>query len=245
MQMARENVQNKNVFIVTLSFIANLFWTLLWIVTFALLILRIFVFQQVNVVGVSMQPNYFGDEQLIINQIDRTIQRGQVVAVYRDNEVAKNANYFTRFDQNTVFFLKRVIGLPGEELEIIDGKVIIYNERFPEGVVLIENYLPEQEECNEKYFTKTLIPEGEYFLMGDNRCNSFDSRGHGPFHEYAILGQETVKFWPLEKLEVFHLPDYKFRNLSLEEKQLLQVYREHAALKPDNPLTENRPILSN
>lgn len=200
----------------------NLFWNLLWFTLLIFIILRIAVFQQVNVVGVSMEPNYYQNEQLLINQIQNNINRGQVVAVYRDKEIAKNANYFTRF--RAVFYLKRVIGLPNEEVEILDGKVIIYNDQYPQGAVLQEDYIV-RDAVAERHFPKTKIPEDEYFLLGDNRNNSQDSRKTGTFARYAILGTESFKFLPLVEARSFDLPDYKYRDLSEAENLQLERYR--------------------
>jgi signal peptidase I len=206
------------------TLLASLFSALLWISLLSVLILRVAVFQQVNVVGVSMQPNYYQDEQLFVNQVDRDIKRGHVVAVYEDINIAKDANYFTRFDGKTIFYLKRVIGLPGEEIEILNGKVVIYNQQYPQGKILVEDYLSKTP--SEVHFDKIKIPEGYYFLMGDNRDNSYDSREVGPFPEYAILGVEFVRFWPLRKLEVFSLPDYDYRDLTKEEENKLVLYNQ-------------------
>jgi len=112
------------------------FWAVVWgvfiLFLLTILLVKFFVFQQVTVVGSSMVPNYRDGQLLLVNQLDKTFNRGQVVAVFADKEVAKSAsesdivgNYMTRFSAK--FFLKRIVGLPGEEIEIIDSKVIIYN----------------------------------------------------------------------------------------------------------------------
>jgi signal peptidase I len=180
----------------------------IWIVLITLVILKLVVFQQVSVVGASMEKNYFNGETLLMNQVDRNFARGQVVAVYRDKEIAKNADYFTRFQ--ATFFLKRVIGLPNEEIEIVGDKVIIYSNQGNNGKVLNEPYIAESVKNSMQgfYFQRTKIPDGNFFLMGDNRTNSLDSRNLGPFPGYSIFGQETVKFWPMDRLEFFKLPQY-------------------------------------
>jgi signal peptidase I len=72
------------------KFLGNVFWLAL----FGLLIIKLLFFQQVTVVGQSMEPNYFDGELLLVNNVNRDFQRGQVVAVYEDREVARDANYF-------------------------------------------------------------------------------------------------------------------------------------------------------
>lgn len=210
------------------------FWSFLWVLIMVLLFLKFVIFQQVTVVGESMQPNYYTGEQLFVNQVDKNFQRGQVVAVYRDKDVAKTADYFTRF--NAVFFLKRVIGLPGEEIEIIGDKTIIYNQQHPDGAILTETYLgpevvaKEKENCQKNlttcYFKRTKIEPNYYFLMGDNRVNSTDSRSVGTFPIYSILGQETFRVWPLAKSTKFDLPKYQWQPIDDKIKEDLVKFRQ-------------------
>jgi signal peptidase I len=208
------------------------FGTSIWFLLILMVILRIFIFQQVSVVGASMEPNYITGQLLFVNQIGDTFKRGQVVAAYDNDKLASDANYFTRFSPSTRFLLKRVIGLPGEEIELIGDKVIIYNDENPEGVILREDYISNktkvQQEADDYYFPRTIIEEDHYFLMGDNRNNSTDSRRKGGFADYAILGYETLRFWPLNDLKFFSLPKYDFlkiddiTNQKLDDKNKTQ-----------------------
>lgn len=197
-------------------------WSLVWLLLIVMFLLRIFVYQQVNVVGSSMEPNYYTNEKLLVNRQNKEFLRGQVVAAYSDQEQAKNAGFFTPYDPATKFFLKRIIGLPGESVQIVDGTVIIYSSQFPEGRVLVEPYLPastiKKEQIIKDTYPKTKIPESSYFLLGDNRTNSHDSRNPsvGMFADYAIFGQETVRYWPIAKAEVFELPEYQYIEISQE-----------------------------
>ncbi len=199
-----------------------------WILLLGLVILRLFIYQQVTVIGASMEPNYHTGELLMVNQINKNFQRGQVVAVYDDKVAAKNADYWTRF--HTRFLLKRIICLPNEQCEIIGSKVIIYNQQYPEGRELVEDYISDQNkarmEQTKYYFPKTTVASDNYFVMGDNRTNSSDSREKGTFPTYALFGQESVKFWPLNQVHVFKLPEYKYKNLSEEIKAEIVKARE-------------------
>lgn len=210
----------------------NLLWSVLWLLLIVLILLRVFIYQQVNVVGASMEPNYFTNEMLVVDQRDKGLVRGQVVAVYEDRSVAEKANYFTRFDPNTKFFLKRVIGLPGETVEMVGGKVIIYNSEYPEGRILAEDYLDPsiktRQEIGQFYFPKRVVEPGTYFLLGDNRINSTDSRTRGNFAEKAIFGQEAVRYWPLGKVRIFSLPEYRY--LPVDEATKLQI-EEYKSLR--------------
>lgn len=191
--------------------VVNLFFWLL----VGLVILKLIVFQQVTVVGASMEPNYFTGEGLLVNQVYKGYNRGQVVAAYRDREVAKNADFLTKF--SATIYLKRIIGLPGECIEVWHDKVIIYDSQCQNGQILDEEYLSpttRREMINSNYyFPKTQITENNYFLMGDNRTVSEDSRFLGSFPKYSIFGEETVRFWPVGRLEFFQLPKYRFTSI--------------------------------
>jgi signal peptidase I len=215
----------------TFQVFSTIFWTVLWVGIAILLLLRVFVYQQVNVVGHSMDPNYQEGQLLLINQLQQDLERGQVVAVYEDKNTALHANYFTRFDPTNTFFLKRVIGLPGESIEIVKSKVIIYNDQYPEGAILQEDYLSQEVvkemETNKifEYFPKTRIESDSYFLMGDNRTHSFDSRNKGTFPSYTVFGQEVLRYWPVDDSQMFQLPEYSFQPMNNETKEQLERVR--------------------
>jgi signal peptidase I len=129
-----------------------------------------------------MQPTLYTDERMavtIFSYYFNTPQRGDVVV--------------TKYPDDSRNFVKRVIGLPGETLEIKDGKVYI------DGVELDEPYI--SEEINFDYGEIT-IGEGKYFVMGDNRNNSRDSRyiNVGPLDEELIVGKAQYVVWPFGEL---------------------------------------------
>jgi signal peptidase I len=210
----------------TASVLGNIIWMILVFAVAILFVLKFVVFQNVTVVGQSMEPNYQEGNVLLVNQLDKTFRRGQVVAVYKDSSVAKSAReadfitgYTARF--KATFYLKRVIGLPGEQIEIIGSKVIIYNSEYPNGVVLDEAYIAssikedQDSDWRRWYYPKTKIPEGRYFLLGDNRTNSTDSRSPsvGTFPEYSLFGQESFAINPFH---IFKIPQYKYLPIDSE-----------------------------
>ena len=207
----------------------NILSTFIVIVAFGFILVKFVIFQQVTVVGQSMQPNYQDGQLLLIHQLDKSLERGNVVAVYEDENVAEGANYLTRFQAR--FFLKRIIGLPGEEIEIAGGYVIIYNDENPEGKLLVESYIPAgviaSENRRQYYLPRTRIPANEYFVLGDNRSNSSDSRRYGSFQEFAIFGKESFRFWPSNDFQVFDLPSYNFVDVPSEINLLREELKEN------------------
>jgi signal peptidase I len=225
-----------------LSVIANL----ILISLFALVILKLFVFQQVEVDGASMLPNFHDKDFLVMNLIDKNIERGRVVAIHSNDKfaykIAHDMNpfdaYMSKFDCNpgscnAKFYLKRAIGLPGEEIEVTNGDVIIYNKDYPNGAVLKEDYISKETKDKMKatsyHFAKTKIPEGKYFVMGDNRTNSTDSRVIGPIADYALFGKQVFRLGNFvsfkesgfETYKWFDLPKYDFHDIPTEDRALM------------------------
>jgi signal peptidase I len=221
-------------------FRSDLIWSAIWITTISLLVLKFAVYQQVNVIGESMEPNYYTNEMLLVNTIDKNLVRGRVVAVYEDIEAAKDATYFTRF--NTKFYLKRIIGLPNEEIEVVGSAVIIYNDANPNGAVLDEPYIGDKarntEEQRGYYYPRTKIPTESYFVMGDNRSNSTDSRIRGFFPKYAIFGQETLRYWPFDRYDYFRAPNYNPQPINENLQKKREEIKAKSQFKPSVNLRE-------
>ncbi len=161
-------------------------------------LVRYFLFKPFYVKGESMEPNFYENEYLIIDELSyrfREPARGEVV-VFNYQSVQKD------------HFLKRIIGLPGERVKVADGKVTVYNEAHPEGVVLDETYLPDNLETYGER-TVTLGPD-EFFVLGDNRIKSLDSRRFGAIVRGQIIGRVLVRGWPLSRAQKFTDPLYTF-----------------------------------
>jgi signal peptidase I len=225
----------------TTSVILTTLGNLILVSALAILILKLFVFQQVEVEGLSMYPNFNDRDYLMMNSIDKDFERGRVVALYSNDKFAYKAThdinpydaYMSRFDSTAKFFLKRIIGLPNEEIEVANGDVIIYNKENPNGAVLKENYIPQSTKDKMKainyHFAKTRVPEGKFFVMGDNRTNSTDSRVIGAIADYAIFGKQVVRIGnfinnngnPLDTYTWFNLPKYEYLQIPEEDKALL------------------------
>ncbi len=160
-------------------------------------LVRYYLFKPFYVKGASMEPNFLTQEYLIIDELTYRFHppvRGEVV-VFKYPEDPKQ------------YFLKRIIGLPGERVKITEGKVIVYNDEHPEGVTIDESYLPpEWPTMGEK---NTTLKSDEYFVLGDNRPNSYDSRRFGPVKKDAIVGRVIFRGWPFNRMQTFKTPEFK------------------------------------
>lgn len=163
------------------------------LITIAIVIpVRAYVAQPFIVSGSSMVPTFENGEYLVIDELSyhfRPAHRGEVVVFRYPKDPSK-------------FFIKRVIGLPGERLELTPEGVTILT---PEGEVLAldEPYLKSQ-----RLPTQTVkLEAGEYFVMGDNRAESLDSRSWGPVTDDLLKGRVLLRLLPVAKAEL--LPGQK------------------------------------
>lgn len=146
------------------------------------LVIIVFLYQPVKVEGTSMTPLLHDQERIFINKFIykyEPIQRGDVVVFWYPRDRNKS-------------FIKRVIALPGETVEIRGGRV------FVEDQLIEEPYVPPQY-ADSTNFGPMRIRAGEYFLMGDHRSSSNDSRVFGPVAEELIYGKAVFAYWPMER----------------------------------------------
>ncbi|MBU4204881.1 signal peptidase I [Patescibacteria group bacterium] len=175
-------------------------WELAKIFLIALAIvvpIRYFLFQPFIVKGDSMVPNFHSGDYLIIDEISYRLnspQRGDVVVF----KYPKNPSHR---------FIKRIIGLPGETIEIKDGKIFIYTKNNQTQVLNEEIYLPYAED-NTYGNLQIILGEKEYFVLGDNRAYSSDSRNWGPLPAENIIGKVFVRVFPLAALGKITSPAY-------------------------------------
>jgi signal peptidase I len=159
---------------------------------FALLIvlpIRLFIAQPFIVSGASMETTFSTGQYLIVDQLTYHLeepQRGDVIIFRYPKDPSK-------------FFIKRVIGVPGDTVNISGNEVKITNTAFPEGVVLDESYILSMKPNT----TLTeILGDGEYFVMGDNRDASSDSRAWGVLQRDNIVGRAFLRLFPLTKVGV-------------------------------------------
>jgi len=145
------------------------------------LVIIVFLYQPVKVEGTSMAPLLSDQERIFINKFVyrfEPIQRGDVVVFWYPLDRTKS-------------FIKRVVGLPGETVEIRQGAVYV------NGKVVPEPYVPPQYE-DLSDFGPVRVPTDSYFVMGDHRVSSNDSRVFGPVASRFIYGRAVFAYWPVD-----------------------------------------------
>jgi len=157
--------------------------------------IRYFLIQPFYVKGASMEPTFDDHEYLIIDELSYRLR-----APGRDEVVVFRYPLDPR-----QYFIKRIIGLPGETVRISDGKIVIVNAEHPDGFALDESaYLsPDVVTRGDHTFE---LKQDEYFVMGDNRGASLDSRTFGPLPLKNVVGRVWIRGWPLDRATVFSAP---------------------------------------
>jgi signal peptidase I len=165
--------------------------------------IRAFVAQPYIVSGDSMDNTFQNGNYLIINEISYRFsepKRGDVIVF----KVPPSGLELQKLPSTkTVYYIKRIIGLPGDTVEINGDEVKIYNNEYPSGKVLSEPYI----NINKSVFSpfteikqKVVLKDGEYYVMGDNRHNSSDSRLWGTLPRANIVGKSFLRLFPFTEI---------------------------------------------
>jgi signal peptidase I len=139
----------------------------------------VFLYQPVKVEGTSMMPGLADQERIFINKYAYqlgSIQRGDVVVFRYPGDPTKN-------------YIKRVVGVPGDRIAVDHGEVFLNGQRLEEPYVPVQYH-------DERSMGELTVPEGSYFLLGDHRNLSSDSRDFGVVNRQAIFGKAVFAYWP-------------------------------------------------
>ncbi|PYX84969.1 MAG: signal peptidase I [Acidobacteria bacterium] len=143
----------------------------------------IFLYQPVKVEGTSMMPSLDDQERIFVNKFVyriEAIQRGDIVVFRYPRDPSKS-------------YIKRVIGLEGDHIRIDDGLVYV------NGKALDEDYVPGAY-ADDRSYPEIVVPPHSYFVLGDHRSMSNDSRDFGPVNDNFIYGKAVFGYWPMDKL---------------------------------------------
>lgn len=154
------------------------------------LLITQFVIQRNTVSGVSMLPTLQPADELIVEKVSKWfggVARGDIITVHKEDPSLRDGE---------ANIIKRVIGLPGERVEVHDGVVFI------DGVQLEEPYLAENTQTTafKEEYANILLGDDEYYVMGDNRPQSLDSRRFGSVKKSDIIGEVLVRIWPFNAM---------------------------------------------
>ena len=188
----------------------------------AVILIRFFIAELRYIPSGSMRPTLLEGDRIVVEKLSKlpnlfethrfenTPNRGDIMIFYPPMTDLK-ANFWNVFIRLTGFgckdvaFIKRVVGLPGEKFEIkhgVDGRTYVYinDKRLDEPYIMSEF---EYTKCNkDMYCGPFVIPEDNYFMMGDNRGNSMDSRYWGTLHKNRFIGRAVFTYWPLGRIGI-------------------------------------------
>ena len=151
------------------------------------LFIILFVYQPVKVEGGSMEPGLQDQERIFINKLAYRlgdIERGDIIVFHYPRDPRKS-------------FIKRVIGLPGDRVRVFDGHVYL------NGHLMQEPYVPE-EFLDSRAYPEVKVPPDSYYVLGDHRSMSNDSRDIGPVARSYIYGKAVFSYWPMDKVGLLH-----------------------------------------
>ncbi len=173
------------------------------VISLAIIIpVRYFLIQPFYVKGASMEPSFYDHEYLIIDEISyrfREPKRGEIIVFKYPKDPSQ-------------YYIKRIIGLPGEKVEIKDGEVYVYTGETNRKVKLDESYLLEGIDTTASREELVELRESEYYVLGDNRSHSKDSRSFGQVKESFIVGKVMFRGWPFSRMGTFEVPEYSLIN---------------------------------
>lgn len=203
------------------SFWKETFETIVFVLV-AVIIIRFFIGEIRWIPSGSMHPTLLEGDRVFVERISgffKSPQRGDIMVFYPPQEQLKVTpgavfSRLTGFFCKDIAYIKRVIGLPGEKINIIqnnDGSfdVLINDEKINEPYIVDRFEYPV---CTEDMTCgPVVLGDDEYFMMGDNRGHSSDSRFWGPLKRNRFIGRAKVLFWPFNRFDYFEIKNYEIK----------------------------------
>jgi signal peptidase I len=163
-------------------------WKFIIVLFVVLLPIRLFVLEPFLVYGSSMEPNFETGDYLIVDELTYRLsspKRGDVIVLRPPYDTSKH-------------FIKRVIGLPGETIRVQGDAVTITNKEHPAGFTIHEPYI----KFHSDRVAEFVLTHDQYFVMGDNRTVSYDSRSWGPLPAKDITGKALLRLYPFNSIGI-------------------------------------------
>ena len=203
-------INNREIFKKIFSFLKETLDTILFVLI-AVIVIRFFVGELRWIPSGSMHPTLIEKDRLFVEKLSkpfRELQRGDVIVFYPPDEPLKK-DFFSIISRLTglmckdIAFIKRIIGMPGDKFEIKledDGYYVYINDKKLEEPYILSktDWMPCRDDMYCGPFT---VPEDNYFMMGDNRGNSQDSRFWGFLPKNRVIGRAIFVFWPLNRVQ--------------------------------------------
>lgn len=183
-----------------------------------LILIRFFIVENRWIPSGSMKPTLKEGDRIFVERFSRFYkapERGDIIVFYPPFEELNNTplgifERLTGFFCKDIAYIKRVVGMPNDEIVIkkdTTGKygVFVNGKLYEENYVLDDyDYIP----CSEKmYCGPFVVPKDNYFMLGDNRGNSQDSRFWGFLPKERVIGRAVILYWPLNRFKIFNLPE--------------------------------------
>ncbi len=159
------------------------------VVIVVVVVVRVFIAQPFIVSGSSMIPTFQNSNYLIVDELSYRFhepKRGDVIVFHPPPDPS-------------TYYIKRIIGIPGDTMHIKNGVVTLSNKEHPDGIILSEPYIAKDTLTEEETIP---VPDGQYFVMGDNRPASFDSRRWGLLPRQNITGRAFIRLFPINEISI-------------------------------------------
>lgn len=164
--------------------------------------IQTFVAQPYKVQQGSMETTLLPDQYVLVDKLTprwAPYSRGDIVVFDPPESWSSGGG---------VPFIKRVIGLPGDRVELVEGKVLVNDIELDEPYIFIENGEPQTTDPAAGGATEWLVPENQLLVMGDHRQNSADSRNFGPIEVGHVIGRAWLRYWPFDTFGILPTPDH-------------------------------------
>lgn len=161
-------------------------------------LIKNYIAQPFLVKGQSMENNFHDGDYVVVDVLSYKIRDPK-----RFEVVIFDTDFIDKYPHKQGYYIKRIVGIPGDRVTVKDKKVTLFNNENPNGLTLEEKYLDDNTVTNSPEPVDITLQDNQYFVMGDNRDNSSDSRYWGYLPEEHILGKPFVRLYPFQDMTLY------------------------------------------